>query len=1828
MSDVKTISRQLYTDSIKHIYTFEVIPNSRMLNVDKISNILTIIGLYIKEANQKSAIPVKLSKDLKSILDIHQNIFYVYISRKNPGIPIEKINISQDFKDDSQNGYIFNSISNSLKNTLNSYLNTDQEFGLKNTKDSLEAMFALLLRNLSSYRGYFNLDGLAAFSNYSLVNSILSENSDEKSQFFNSPNTIDKSIAISSVNINNPVPYSTNKNWKTLFQDLNRDTFNAIIENIQIFYIKNSLINSLESVIYQEKATFDSKVNFTTPFTFEGEEITEGGIKKINITSKLTSNINTSDWLNHSVIYLNSSNASTKSKIIKIENENKLTLSPYNGLSVKNKQFSFLTISEGINIIKDFVTFTINNSNPRLFSLDVISDTNNTTIKTINFDIENSAFKNNYINFPIATSNPLNNGWQLDNQIKASNIPPNNSFKGSEVTENNIRKVKIMSILPPNVNISNWVNYGLTYFNSSNILTKSKITEINQDQKTLTLDPYDGISAKRDLFKFLETPEGINIINDFKSFTINKNNPILFSVEVIKDSNTINNIDFKIDNSAFNTNYIKFNTATGNPTRNGWTLNTKNPTSNQKLSLSFTKDPEDSDFILNKNNINSSGSTLHYDFRIDDTDLNQSFNMTFDYEILSENFSSEFLTLEIYHIENNTEKFIKKLKSLNSSSKFFSDVFTTNSFYINYRFKIKFNNFNNPLKISFNNFYVGKNDISSSNITYHKPKKLISDLFLTPLIKSNLDAFILYNEAPTLDSDENIIINYKLILSSEPSHKGSNIVFKITNINNNFNWFFNNKNLYTGLDPLTIINQSSSQSNNLNVTFYRDTTNNSFILNKGNLNSKNLKLYYNFSLESFDDNNQSLKINFDYKILTPNFSPSNLSLEICYTDRGNDVTLKTLKNLESTFNTNLIFDDSFNSLAPITGTYSISSGICIITAIHSFSKGQTVYLRFTSGNKPKNNYYTINSVTSTSFTVTVSSGSGTGNCNYSVKNSNNYKFKITFNDFTDPIRISFNNFYIGKDSINSNSITYTNPKKLINDLFLSSEVRNNRDSFISYSQSTSVNDQGISNTNYKLKISSEPVHTGSLKKFRFYNINPSLNWFLSEQIISGLNPIKPTDTGYEKKYYDSFISLNKKIFGIINAYAFSRLLVPEIFDEEQDVFNFGVKIDFDIKGYFSELLDELKDDLLFKNDLLKDPRSNFLGDGQPIDPLSRSAKWKSGGVKDALGLKQFTKFKSQLEKIKSTLKKVKSILDAIRAFISILEELIELGEDLLGALLDQVINQVQKVVDNIASTGVYWFPVIEYYALESQKSNSWWSTALSNDKLSYPVIVSPYPSDPNVTVNSTFLKELNDLQKANNRMLQSDLDMDSSRMNLKEGSGAEKDALEVFSKLIPFRSTTYQEFIDVIISGLLDEGDLPELGLTLKKDKKGKQKTEVNWPAIDSPNAIRPGAPKWGIGSQSAVVLVAIVLPAPEDFVSGYKGFLRILLGVLRPIAKVINFLYTNTSGGSPPVSSGATRKQGKLDSLNKEKNKITKEIKSLGKQIIDITGKIQKIESEGEEKNELTSQRTQLEKENSKLNKELADINKKINETNAETYSDRKFPFKINDWIKDLEEYLKTEESSSGSDSSDGDDQSIINEISDWWEESTLVDEALEDRGGKFTGSRGTYPDFLGYTIGSLAPGLFSVIKGFLRKLKKLNEKESTFNLSEKFEKLIEPITDYIQDIEDIIKAIDDIVNAIDAILNINISYLVIKTNNGIPDIVSQIEDATGFPEEDKRHIILGGLLGAGFVSPTGDEFNFNEYMNEAGTEFKEDLEDLLGDLKLSNKDAGISFLNKFFGG
>lgn len=1432
MSLINDVSRELYINSIKHVYSFTVFPKITYSYPTKIWETLYVLKTYVAEADQKISPPVFLSKNLSTLIKSFETIFFNYLISK-------KVNLSAlgNLSDDSQSTFIFNSLFNNLSNTLDQYLQNDNEFYLTRSKESLDTLFTTLIVGLNDYRSYFNFDIQTSLVNYQNVESILKETSQQKSDFFNEPSVIDKSVAINAVNINNPVAYNTNSDWKSLFLDLKNKTFNFINQNIQAFYIKNTISSSLQSILYSESSNYDSKVNYITNYTFEGSEITDNSGLKIKVNSIINTDI--SNWNNHSVIYYNSNNAYTKSKIISVDKDSKiLKLYPYNGLSSQNKTFTFLTINEGINIEKDFQSFDININNSTLFSLEITSGSNN--YKNIDFKISNDSFKNNYISFPIATSNPLNNGWVLNTQIS-----------------------------------------------------------------------------------------GVN-----------------------------------------------------------------------------------------------------------STSFNQGFLLT---------------------------------------------------------------------------------DVSGTSPNY-SPNNYSSD-----------------------------------------------------------------------------------------ILFYRDNQNNSFILNKKDFNASGTNLYTYFYINE-SDKNQKLNVQFDYTILSKDFLASKVEIQICSFQLGKEVVLKTLKTLDNTYN-------------------------------------------------KKNNY-------SDSFTT---------------NNNNAYKFKIKLLNYVNSFQISFNNFYIGKNTFSQNTITYDNPKKLLQDLYLSNPYFNNY-LIISFNQTTNVNSIGEPSTSYKIKLSSEPMFLGSKISYRFHNINSNLNWLLSDEVLTGIDPIKIVDTGREKKYYESFTSLNQKIFNILNSYALTKLLTKNIFNEEEDQFDIGVNVNKNIKSYVNDLLNEFKDSYTIDKDILNDPRSNFLRKGPQDTLTSKPIQWKNGGLRDVFGLKEFTKFKSQLEKIKSSLKKVKSVLEAIKAFIKILEELIELGEDILGALLDQVVSQVEKVVDNIASTGLYWFPIIDYFMVDPTKSN--WFKEWSKDLIGYQFLINPYPGEKSITVNNTFLKELKELKEANSILFQKDIEKQANRVG-EEGRGKR---WENGIPWLPYRSTTYQEFIDLIVSGFLDEGDLPEIGLKVNaegetelqngsgmsysgfKDEKGK----FQFPFSPSASIIRPGAPKWTTGSQSIVAVIAICLPAPEDLIAGWEAFLKGLLNILKPIDRAIDYVYAGTfneknAGLQKITFSGEERRAEKLKKLTEKQEIILKELKSLNeeyKKIYDDTTKLRndynQIKSPTKEQIQNTqnliinnnNKEQELADKVNKKNEELKKIQSEIEEVKKDTYKNYYFEPKLSNFIKWIEKELsinndyeppsnrdeivkeaeKIIKGSLGSyigevigDSATGENAPQA-AVVDWWGQSTMVDEILEERSGRLSGSRGKYPDFLGVSLGSLAPGLYSLAKGFLNKIKKLNKKQSTFNLSDKFQQMINPIEAFIKNIEEIILMIEDIVNAIDAILDISITYLVIKSDAGVNDIINQLQNAEGFPNEDKRQIILGGVLGAGTISPTGDEFNFSSYFKDAAEEFKEDKKDMFQDLKNSNQEKGIDFLNKFF--
>jgi hypothetical protein len=111
------------------------------------------------------------------------------------------------------------------------------------------------------------------------------------------------------------------------------------------------------------------------------------------------------------------------------------------------------------------------------------------------------------------------------------------------------------------------------------------------------------------------------------------------------------------------------------------------------------------------------------------------------------------------------------------------------------------------------------------------------------------------------------------------------------------------------------------------------------------------------------------------------------------------------KVLQISFDTELISGTYTNPSTTQSGTFTVVSTSCTITANHSLIAGQSVYVNFPGGTSPVSGQYVITSVVAgVSFTFTVASGSGTGvACTWQTRGS--LRVYIIQNPTTSPIVI-------------------------------------------------------------------------------------------------------------------------------------------------------------------------------------------------------------------------------------------------------------------------------------------------------------------------------------------------------------------------------------------------------------------------------------------------------------------------------------------------------------------------------------------------------------------------------------------------------------------------------------------------------------------------------------------------------------------------------------------------------------------------------------------------------------------------------------------------------
>ena len=194
-----------------------------------------------------------------------------------------------------------------------------------------------------------------------------------------------------------------------------------------------------------------------------------------------------------------------------------------------------------------------------------------------------------------------------------------------------------------------------------------------------------------------------------------------------------------------------------------------------------------------------------------------------------------------------------------------------------------------------------------------------------------------------------------------------------------------------------------------------------------------------------------------------------------------------------------------------------------------------------------------------------------------------------------------------------------------------------------------------------------------------------------------------------------------------------------------------------------------------------------------------------------------------------------------------------------------------------------------------------------------------------------------------------------------------------------------------------------------------------------------------------------------------------------------------------------------------------------------------------------------------------------------------------------------------------------------DWkdaWNRPTLQE--VLDRNQGFLQRTGEPPNFIGLTVGSIFSGPITYLKILIARLEAWNEKDDEPGLLDIFKSWINKIDTKIQKIQETILGIEKVIEFIDKLLNISFTYLVIDSNGGVDDIMAQLENASGFPNEEETQIILGCVIG---YSAGGSGFDMQAYFRSVENQFKEEKDGLFEDLRIQNEEDGIAQINKFFG-
>lgn len=754
-------------------------------------------------------------------------------------------------------------------------------------------------------------------------------------------------------------------------------------------------------------------------------------------------------------------------------------------------------------------------------------------------------------------------------------------------------------------------------------------------------------------------------------------------------------------------------------------------------------------------------------------------------------------------------------------------------------------------------------------------------------------------------------------------------------------------------------------------------------------------------------------------------------------------------------------------------------------------------------------------------------------------------------------KLRFNNLYVSESQL-ANTYTFTSLDDYVKKLYNST----NSNVWTRY-----LNFVKVGNS---LKLTTEPKYLGSSYMLTVSNGN---TLYATSTTTTGVDPVNLTPSGREKKFYDNFVGYLKELFLLLNNYALARLVVPEAFEDEtyfnnDKVVTVGKE---ELKGLRSDLLEDLGlTPQEYADKLYADPRAKLVQQTSPAQDFPREVLWQSGSLGSLLPQSQLEQIRSSLQKVKSAVKKVRSVLEAIRSFIEVLSALSELADNLIGAALDTVINQLQKVLDNVASTGVYFLPLWDYYRTEDAWSWLFGANVATVNGTLNQLLQENNPGFDEVDVlNNLNYAVYQKAQTSYTQNFYSDL-YETNRLiyegdsvTTQSAAGTSSSTVKSwYDSFLPFRATSYEEFVTLVVSCFLDPYDKP-LATDFDFTKVGIKNYVVGG------NVLQVGAPRFGTGSQMEVFVGALTLPDPELSRAAGTAFATVLLKVISAVITL-------------------------WDAVKKPKLSIQKEdvfsLYSSAKTVEDFKKAVKK-------KFDYLNQFSSL--------KGLREVE-----------------FTLRTYLYGVSQQSAGEEPGEFVESGLSGAGETGNQLVKKWKKEGNFNTAdyLQSQNSVFAEP----PNFIGVSLASLFPGVFTLLNYLVDRLRKFNEDKEEPSLSEFFEEILDWFDDTLQEIDDLLYLVEKITELIDAILGISLTYLRVSTTKGVEDFVAQLEGASGFPNEDSSQVILGFVGVVGFPSPDDPALNLSEYFSEVSKEFNDEAADLLSDLKLQNEGEGLGFLNK----